>query len=367
MAETCCNSDVTTVPSHHPGRHKWVCGEIRTSAGTVLQVTPVWSRKDWWGAIQSRISAFRMHYSLEPGLYAIGEPSASSEVFVSANYKLSFDHLRRSLKGRNAWLLVLDTGGINVWCAAGKGTFGTNELVRRIREVRLDQVVQHRKIIVPQLGAPGLQAHLVKAETGFRVDFGPVYAKDLKAYVDAGHQATREMRTVRFSFLDRLILTPMELNPILKRYPYYLVGVLLFFGLQPRGVLFRPAWTAGYPFLVMGLVAVFAGAFLTPILLPYVPSPSFGWKGWIVGVVSLFVVLPFGFLPAQSKLLLLTSFLFFPVASSYFALNFTGSTTFTSMSGVERELKRALPFYIGTVVLSVVLLIVFKAREWGLL
>jgi CO dehydrogenase/acetyl-CoA synthase gamma subunit (corrinoid Fe-S protein) len=93
-----------------------------------------------------------MRYAVEPGLYAIGEPDSESNVFVTANYKLSFDILRKNLKGMNSWILVLDTKGINVWCAAGKGTFGTDEIVRRINEAQLHKVINHRKIIVPQQG-----------------------------------------------------------------------------------------------------------------------------------------------------------------------------------------------------------------------
>ena len=85
----------------------------------------------------------------------MGSPSPDSPVLVSANYKLSFDVLRRSLAGIDAWILVLDTKGINVWCAAGKGTFGTEELLRRIAAVRLGEVVSHRRLVLPQLGAPG--------------------------------------------------------------------------------------------------------------------------------------------------------------------------------------------------------------------
>ena len=72
----------------------------------------------------------RMNYRVDPGLYSLGNPDALSPVLVSANYKMSFDRLRESLPGRNAWILVLDTDGVNVWCAAGKGTFGTEELTR---------------------------------------------------------------------------------------------------------------------------------------------------------------------------------------------------------------------------------------------
>ena len=89
----------------------------------------------------------------QPGLYALGKPGKQSEIFVTANYKYSLDLLRKSLRGRDAWILVLNTKGINVWCAAGKGTFGTSELVLRIRAVRLEQYVDHRRIILPQPGA----------------------------------------------------------------------------------------------------------------------------------------------------------------------------------------------------------------------
>ena len=75
-----------------------------------------------------------MHFRVEPGLYALGDPSTSSPVLVTANYKMSFDRLRSSLPGRDTWILVLDTKGINVWCAAGKGSIGTDELVTCIAE-----------------------------------------------------------------------------------------------------------------------------------------------------------------------------------------------------------------------------------------
>ena len=58
-----------------------------------------------------------MNYSVPPGLRD-REPTGDSDVFVTANYKLTFDILRRELKGLHAWVLVLDTKSINVWCAA---------------------------------------------------------------------------------------------------------------------------------------------------------------------------------------------------------------------------------------------------------
>lgn len=343
-------------------------GTVSTPAGNVYKISTDWSRADTWGMIKSRTGAFRMNYAVEPGLYAVGEPMKDSDVFVTANYKLTFDTLRRELKGMNAWILMLDTKSINVWCAAGKGTFGTDELVTRIAETKLDAIVSHRRLILPQLGAVGVNAAEVHKKTGFRISFGPVQARDIPAYIQAGYKKTKEMSTITFSMLDRLILTPMELNPAIKKhFPWLALGILLVFGLQPSGILFREAWFNGLPFLLLSLITIFAGALVTPMLLPFVPFRSFAIKGWIVGALSIFIATQYSELShVRDSVLLIVAYLLFPALSSYIALQFTGATTFTGMSGVKKELKIGIPFYIGAASLSLILLIVFKLKEWRL-
>jgi len=345
----------------------WTCWSVPTAAGPVHRILPDWSRADTWGMIKSRVSAFRMNYAVTPGLYAVGDPSADSDVFVTANYKLTFDIVRRELKGMHAWVLVLDTRSINVWCAAGKETFGTEELVKRIKATGLDCVVNHRRLILPQLGAVGVNATEVRKLTGFRVSFGPVQARDIQAYVQAGYRKTREMSTIDFPLLDRLVLTPMEINPALKKYPWFAASVLLLFGLQPSGLLFAPAWSGGWPFLILGLLAVLAGAFLTPVLLPFIPFRSFALKGLLTGALMTGIAARAGFVHTGNLFLLGAAGVFFPAASSYIALQFTGSTTFTGMSGVNRELRIGLPLYIGAAAVSGILLVLFKLQEWRVL
>ena len=147
----------------------WFKGWKQSPVGKVARISTHMVLKDKLGGCRVRWGIRRMHYSVPAGLYAVGEPDSDSPVLVTANYKLSFDLLRRELSGRNLWLLALETFGINVWCAAGKRTFGTSELVNRIQKVQLERVVNHRVIILPQLGAPGVAAHEVKKATGFRV------------------------------------------------------------------------------------------------------------------------------------------------------------------------------------------------------
>ncbi|GAB4486791.1 MAG: mercury methylation corrinoid protein HgcA [Thermodesulfovibrionales bacterium] len=360
---TCCGISSGT------SRPAWVTGALTTDAGETPVISTDLSRSELWEHVRCRVSAFRDRYSVEPGLYAVGTPGRDSDVFASASYKLSFDVLRKALRGLNAWVLVLDTRGINVWCAAGKGTFGTEELVRRISAARLGRVVDHRRIIVPQLGGPGISAHLVKKATGFSVSYGPVRAEDISGYIGAGYTATKEMRTVRFPLVDRLVLTPMEINPAMKKYfPWYALAMLAVFGLQPEGILFRNAVSGALPFLLLGLVSVLAGAFVTPLLLPLVPFRSFAVKGWIMGMASTFCFVRLTGLPSQSDALLHAfTYLFFPLASSYIALQFTGSTTFTGMSGVKKELKVSIPLYLAGTAGSLVLLALYKLGEWRII
>lgn len=326
------------------------------------------SRAEYWEHVRCRISGFRHSYTVKPGLYAAGRPDERSEVLVTANYKLSFDSLRKELGGLDVWILVLDTKGINVWCAAGKGTFGSDELINRLGAAQVGSVVAHKRLILPQLGGPGVSSQKVRQTTGFSVSFGPVRAGDIHEYIKAGCKATPEMRRVHFPLVDRLVLTPMELNPAFKMYPWFALLTLLFFGLQPQGIIFRDALAGGLPFLLLGVIAIISGAFLTPALLPFIPFRAFAVKGWIAGIISVSLAMQMTALHGHMDALLLAfSYIFFPLASSYIGLQFTGSTTFTGMTGVKKELGIGIPLYLFFSAVSVILLIVYKLGQWGVL
>jgi hypothetical protein len=344
---------------------KWIEGTIETRAGKINLVSTALSSEDRWGCFKARVSAFRMKYRISPGLYAVGNPDAGSPILVSANYKLSFDILRSSIAGLSAYILVLDTKGINVWCAAGKGTFGTEELIKRIKETGVGKLVNHKRIILPQLGAPGIHAHVVRKDTGFRVLFGPVRAKDIPYYLKNGYKASEDMRTVRFNFKDRFILTPMELTQVWKALLIYVATVLVLFGLQPAGIIFHNALYGGFHFILLGLLAIFSGSVLTPLLLPVIPFRAFSLKGFLVGIVTSFIY--FYFLRTYNDIFLtIIIFLFFPTISSFLALQFTGSTPFTNISGVKKEVKIAMPFYIVLTAVSFILFVIYKLNSWGI-
>lgn len=276
-----------------------------------------------------------MSYHVPPGLYAIGAPTPGDPVAVTANYKMSFDALRSALDGRSAWILVLETFGVNVWCAAGKGTFGTQELIRRVAETELSRVVRHRTLLLPILGAPGVAAHEVARWTGFTVRYAAIRAGDFPEYLDNGMVTTEAMRQMTFSFRERLVLVPVELVTALR--PVLAITVLLFLA----GWGLRDA-SAGISATAAFLGAVVAGTVAGPLLLPWIPGPSFAGKGALVGLVWGMI---WYFMVGDGTTLAAAAAgcLALATVSSFFTLNFTGCTPFTSRSGVRKELRVALP------------------------
>jgi acetyl-CoA decarbonylase/synthase complex subunit gamma len=299
-----------------------------------------------------------MHYTVDPGLYALGEPNDQSPVLVTANYKMSFDRLRETLSNRHVWILVLDTKGINVWCAAGKGTFGTDELVRRIEFSQLDRVVSHRELILPQLAGPGVAAYKVKKRIGFKIIFGPILATDLPAFLDAGMKATPEMRRKTFTISERIILIPVELVSALKWSFIILPAFLLLGGVGAPDGFWNGVSNEGLYAVLNLLGALLAGAVLTPILLPWLPGRAFSQKGLIMGLITMLFIAIFGgfYLNIRQNYLNIIAWFFFtPALSAYLAMNFTGASTYTSLSGVKKEMRWAVPLEIVGGVVGLIL------------
>jgi hypothetical protein len=161
------------------------------------------------------------------------------------------------------------------------------------------------------------------------------------------------MRRVRFTLRDRLILIPVELVHALL--PTLIATVIVFF--------ISGLWAS-----LAVLIAILAGVVLFPILLPWLPTQDFSSKGFILGGV---VALPFALTTFLLNLDIvwwlraggaLTFLLLLPPITAYLALNFTGSTTFTSRSGVRCEIFTYVPimawmFGIG-IVLTIVLALI---------
>jgi NAD-dependent dihydropyrimidine dehydrogenase PreA subunit len=148
------------------------------------------------------------------GLIRLGNPDRHSPVLLTANYVLTVSRVKRALAGINAFLLVANSRGINVWCAATGGHLTAHEVISALKTTGIEQLVDHRKVILPQLAATGIEAARVKERSGWQVVWGPVYARDIPAYLRAGFQKTPAMRQVEFPWKQRLEMAVTWAFPI---------------------------------------------------------------------------------------------------------------------------------------------------------
>jgi hypothetical protein len=326
---------------------------VETSVGPVPRVKTVFKWPDYAGTLRVRLGINRDQYKIAPGLYCVGAPDSKAPVLVTANYKLTFDILRKELASISAWILVLDTRGINFWCAAGKDLFSTDEVVRRVQRSQLQKVVTHNRLILPQLAATGVAAHHVKKESGFKVIWGPVRAKDISSFLTNGLKAEKSMRQVTFTTRDRIVLIPVELSHLPKPSLWILLAAFLISGIGTHVFSFSAAWVRGIMLIIAYAAGILAGAVTTPVLLPWIPGRSFALKGAILGILTgAGIVALF-----RSNLHLfggLALILCTTAISSYLAMNFTGSTPFTSPSGVEKEMRKAIPMQTVALLLAIV-------------
>jgi len=343
-----------------------VIGEADTLVGPVPRVRAELTGADRRGTWKARWGIGRMDYRVRPGLYALGEPDRDAPVLVSANYKMSFDALRASMAGRDAWLLVLDTDGINVWCAAGKGTFGTDELVSRIESTGLYALVDRKRVIVPQLGAPGIAAHEVKARARFAVRYGPIEAADLPAWLDAKGKATPTMRRKTFDVGERAELIGVELIGAIGWGLVIALVVAALGGLGGSGGYVANVLTHGSVAAGAVLLGVLAGTVAVPLLLPWLPGRPFAVKGAFAGLVlagGLMAVVAAtrdtGLLTTRLELAAVA--LISPTIAAFLGMNFTGASTYTSLSGVIKEMRYAVPTQAITAVLALGL---WVASRW---
>lgn len=312
---------------------------------SAIKTTSDLNFNDFFGAMKARWAINRNNYKVAPGLYSLGNPDKNSTVFVTANYKLSFDTLRKNLSELDAWILVLDTKGVNVWCAAGKGTFGTEELISKIESTNLADVVNHKKLILPQLGAVGVAAHEIKSRTGFNVKYGPVEAKDIKKFISNNFRSDSQMRTVEFKTFQRLKLTPVELVGGLTHFLLFVASFIILSGINKSGYSLDFAFEKGLRSALFITIGYLSGTIICPLLIPIFPFRHFSLNGILLGLITTTTTIFLGF-NDMALFEKIGWMLMIPAINAYAFLNFTGCTTFTSLSGVLKEMKTFIPIII---------------------
>jgi acetyl-CoA decarbonylase/synthase complex subunit gamma len=211
---------------------------------------------------------------------------------------------------------------------------------------------------VPQLGAPGIAAHEVKRRTGFKVHYGPIRAGDIRPYLDAGMKTTLEMRQVKFSFVDRIVLAPLELTVMFKWMVLLVIFLLGLSGFHGTNFSWERVVNTGVPTVGLLLTAWITAGFFVTAFLPYLPGKMLSAKGLQSGLIlSLLLYIYWtviqipqdGLLGIGGLALLITGI------SSYLGLVLTGSMPYTSISGVRLEMRRMVPVIVLIIILGFVL------------
>lgn len=143
-------------------------------------------------------------FACKTGLIKIGNPDRNSPVFITCNYCLTVARVKRALKGIDCYLLVANSRGINVWCASAGGHFTNHSVISVLKTSGIEGFVSHRKVILPQLAGTGVEAQVIRKKTGWKVIWGPVYAKDISFFVENKLKKLTEMREVRFPLSERI-------------------------------------------------------------------------------------------------------------------------------------------------------------------
>jgi 2-polyprenyl-3-methyl-5-hydroxy-6-metoxy-1,4-benzoquinol methylase len=233
------------------------------------------------------------------GLYAVGHPDADSPVLVTGNFDLTVRRLVQAIDGKvNVWLLVADSAGINVWCAAGGGYFTAEKVIAAVKSSHLSEVVNHHALILPQLCANGVDGWRIRRETGWGVHWGPVRAADVPTYLAGKRKKPDEMRWVKFPLKDRLemvtvtmgfygllILLPVLIfwRPMFWPITFSLLGLSYFYAVVHPWLPGRDGLHKSIPLAIISVAGLFAySALLNPL-------PAQQLFHWMVGLTGLSV------------------------------------------------------------------------------
>jgi len=245
-------------------------------------------------------------FPTKPGLRRVGTPDRSSPVLVTGNFELTVRKVIETLRrdSIDAWLLVAPTKGVNVWCAGGAGDFTADTVVSILKTSGVESLVDHRRLILPQLSANGVNIWAVRERTDWKPRFGPADIKHLAAYLRSGKFRTeREHRRVKFPVKDRFVMgTNLGLNVALLLVLPLLIASVWISGLwwKTLPVLFVLSvlssvlafWLPGKVGVQKGLSLGLMGAAMFVAVAHGASTPApwllVGWSGWIL-LISAFV------------------------------------------------------------------------------
>jgi len=213
-------------------------------------------------------------YPTKPGLIRIGNPGQSSPVLVTTNYDLTVRRMCRALKELDCYLLIAPAAGVDVWCAATGGRFTIDSVISVLKTSRIGKLVKHRRLILPQLSATGINIFELRKRSGWSAVFGPIRAEDIPSYL-ASRRRPESMTRISFAIPERLEMATAMWGSLSLRYTLF---PSLIFG-----------WKTA-PWFVLILAVISVGVALGCFALPgktFVQKAGFLGLFGIIGLVGM--------------------------------------------------------------------------------
>jgi ubiquinone/menaquinone biosynthesis C-methylase UbiE len=285
---------------------------------------------------------------IEPGLYIYGNPTEKSPVMVTANYQLTVRRVSTALQQQNSYLLVADTMGENVWCAARGDKFSTKEIAEVIKATRINELVEHRRIILPQLAAGGIDHRDVKKETGWKARFGPVYARDIPAYLQTGKKDEKQ-RSVSFRLRERFEMALQQ---------SFFLSKFFFLWLFLTGLIGKMIFPSFYLFEinVLLLPILWLSYLLFALLFPIFPTRSFLKRSIMYGFFLAILFAAFGQYVHYGNLIWMSQLFVVGFAMGHFlGMDYSGATPISKPTDIDKEYPTMI-ILLGTTLLILLVL-----------
>ncbi len=280
------------------------------------------------------------HVPIEPGIYQSGTPDENSPIIVTANYLYTYIKVMRALKGIDAWVLCVDSNGINVWCAARGNNFGNKQLIEAVEATDITKVSNKKTLILPQLSAGGIASPLIKSEAPnfpYNVLFGPVWAKHLPKFLnERPARKPEKMKLAKFTASHRLRAVITHTTFLLRKiflWPSFAL-LLILFGLSILNVVeLSKLWIVGEIWLWIIITNV-----IIMILYPITGfTRKFMTKGLIYGVINIFALGSVSWLFHSSLPFILWSSCFYFWLAFFSTMSYSGYTMSTSPREIQDE------------------------------
>ncbi len=183
-------------------------------------------------------------FPCKTGLIKIGNPARNSLVFLTCNYHLTVERVKRAFKGMDCYLIAANSRGYNVWCGSTGGHLTNHSIISVLKTSGIEELVDHRNVILPQLAAAGIESGVIHRKTGWEIIWGPVYANDIPAFIKGRFKKTPEMRKVKFPLIQRFEMA------VMWAFPFSIIASIIAIPFRPEILLPLNILTWGLPLLI---------------------------------------------------------------------------------------------------------------------